>query len=369
MNSPYVLIVGAGLYGCHAAMTLKKMGINFKVADIANDFFQGSSSKNQNRLHQGFHYARSYTTRHECMNGYMQFIDTYPFAAKVVDNNLYFVDKKSIMDFKTYKHIYEHEQVPFNIVSNPKLPFIYEQNAFDGNGDAFLTSERFVDFNELKCFFTDNLGEYLIQDYKPALLCVTPHDIHCAASYDSEKFTHLLDCTYFQLNIPDIHNQDMFYELCIAFLYKYVTDENVKSESFAFTVMDGPFFSIYPYDMENQLYTLTDVERTPLIKTKELNEVYALKDTLTESDIKIIQNTFETNVKKYIPEFNNHFQYHGYYLALKTKPNLQSDDRSLMYVQVGHNVHRFSGGKLTGIFPMEAKLKQLFQIGDITTEH
>ena len=87
INQPYVLIIGAGIYGSHAAMTLKKLGIIFKIADKNNDFFKESSSKNQNRLHLGFHYPRSYDTRQECINGYTKFVNTYPFAAKNVPNN------------------------------------------------------------------------------------------------------------------------------------------------------------------------------------------------------------------------------------------------------------------------------------------
>jgi hypothetical protein len=124
--------------------------------------------------------------------------------------------------------------------------------------------------------------------------------------------------------------------------------------------MDGPFLSLYPYDISNKIYSLTDVVRTPLIKTKNLSDVYALKNNLTEFDIANIRSEFEDNVKEYIPEFNKQFRYHGYYLAIKTKPNLNSDDRSLMYVEAGNRIHRFSGGKLTGIFPMEEKLKSIF---------
>jgi hypothetical protein len=350
-----ILIIGTGIYGCHAAMVLKQLNINFKMADLSNDFFTGSSSKNQNRLHKGFHYARSYSTRHECINGYNKFIRAYPFAAKNVDKNYYLIDKESIIDFKTYKHIYEHENIPFEITSDPILPFQYNHNLFDENGSAFLTNEKFVDFNELKSYFTKELNHYLIKNYNANKLIISNNTIN----YNGEDFDYLIDCTYSQLNIGiNIGNDnDIFYELCIAFLYEF---QGKMIESFAFTVMDGSFFSIYPYNIEKKIYSLTDVVRTPIIKTKDINKIYKLQKNITEFDINNIKTQFELNVTKYIPDFNKLFKYHDYYLAIKTKPNKNSDDRSLMYDNIG-NIHRFSGGKLTGIFSMEDKLKQLFQ--------
>jgi chlorite dismutase len=352
-----ILIIGTGIYGCHAAMVLKELNLNFKMADISNDFFTGSSSKNQNRLHKGFHYARSYSTRHECIIGYNKFINAYPFAAKIVDKNYYLVDKESIIDFKTYKHIYEHENIPFTITSTPELPFEYNHELFDENGDAFLTNERFVDFNELKSYFTQELNHYLIKNYNQNKLIVTQNNIN----YNGEDFDYLIDCTYSQLkyNFNCTSTNDIFYELCIAFLYEF---QDKIQESFAFTVMDGAFFSIYPYNINKNIYSLTDVQRTPIIKTKNINEIYTLRKNIKESDINQIKTEFEINVKKYIPDFEKHFKYHDYYLAIKTKPNKNSDDRSLMYENIGEKIHRFSGGKLTGIFSMEDKLKQLFQI-------
>ena len=72
-----ILIIGAGWYGCHLATVLLKRGIYVYIVDKSNDFFQGSSSKNQNRLHLGYHYPRSDDTITECKEGYTQFCEQY----------------------------------------------------------------------------------------------------------------------------------------------------------------------------------------------------------------------------------------------------------------------------------------------------
>jgi hypothetical protein len=350
-NQPYVLIIGAGIYGSHAAMTLKKLGIVFKIADKTNDFFKESSSKNQNRLHLGFHYPRSHDTRQECIDGYTKFIDTYPFAAKNVQNNYYFIDKNSIIDYYTYKHIYTYEGIPFTEVDTPNIPFEFNKNSIDGS--ALLTEERFIDPLELQKYFRTELDQYLIKNYDPKKLSITETSI----TYNNERFTHLFDCTYFQLTNNILKQPDVFYELCISFLYK---QKNYSKSMYAITIMDGPFLSLYPYNIDSRVYSLTDVEYTPLIKTNNIEDVYKLKNSITDEDIAIINKSFEDKVIKYIPNFKQDFFGYGNYLSIKTKPNLLSDDRSLIYIKVNDSIHRFSGGKITGIFSMENIIKELF---------
>jgi hypothetical protein len=335
------LIIGTGIYGCHAAMILKRLNIDFRIADITNDFFTGSSSKNQNRLHQGFHYSRSFSTRHECMNGFLKFKETYPMAVYDFPNNYYFIDKNSLIDYKTYKHIYTYEKIPFEEHHVPSIPFEYDHSKFDG--PALLITESYVDFKALTEHFKQELSSSLIPDYDPELLQLDP-----IIKYKNQEYSHLIDCTYYQLDIPQSPPQDLIYELCISLLYKCKSPQ-----LFAMTVMDGPFWSLYPYDPTNSIYTLTDVTYTPMIKTKYIKQIRNFQESLTDKKIINSKNIFETRIIKYIPKFKDIFEYHGFYTSLKTKPNTGSDDRSLLFTSPRPDIWRFCGGKLTGIFAME----------------
>ena len=351
---PYFLIVGAGLYGCHAALMLKKMGIKFKIADKSNDVLTGSSSKNQNLLHLGFHYCRSYNTRHECIEGYDKFRKAYPNAAKPVKNNYYLLHRDSLLDYQTYKHIYTHENISFYEDPHANIPFKYNKSMFQGT--PLLTNEMFVDPNELKKQFKSELNDYLIPKYDPNRLIIRNEENEDSyISYNGETFTNLIDCTYFQLKIPgNLYKPDIFYELCIAFIYEYKSEETI-----GFTVMDGPFFSIYPYNIEKHLYSLTDVEKTPIIKTKKIKEIYDKLEYYNDNLDEVIKlrDIFESRVLEYIPSFKINFKLKDYYLSIKTKPNLKTDDRSLIHVKISNNIDSFCGGKLTGIFAMEEILK------------
>lgn len=354
-----VFILGCGLYGCHAAMMFKSLNIDFVMADISQEIFSGSSSKNQNRLHLGFHYPRSYKTRKECKEGYGKFIEAYNHSLEEIENNMYLIDNNSTIDFETYKHIYSFENISYkDNQSTSAIPFEYNASMFQG---MIRTDEKFINHRKLAEFFKHHLTSHMIPDFDFNKLIMTPTTIE----YSNTTYDLLLDCTYFQAPLPLPYSQthpSFEYELCISLLYKF---NSPKSEPlFGFTVMDGGFFSIYPYDPENNIYSLTDVVLTPVLKSMCFDVVRTYKEYLESSpwSIEIIKTKFEDNIKKYIPRFYDYFTYNSFYLSYKTKPrNTSTDDRSLIHVydQTYPKVHRFCGGKLTGIFTMESILRNL----------
>jgi len=305
-----VLLIGAGWYGCHAGKILLKHGIPFKIVDITNGFFNGSSSKNQNRLHLGFHYPRSYKTRIECLNGYTKFMKTYGEFSSEIQNNYYIIEKSSIVDYQTYCNIYSYEGYSFDRIDSSGL-----NNIFEG---AIKVNERFIDFRKAKLYFQSILSEFMILDYDKDKLIID----NICISYDGEEFDILIDCTYSTID-------DMYYEKCVSLLYEY---KGVNT--FAITVMDGNYCSLYPYDIENKLYTLTDVEYTP----------YGTEE---------VRDKMEEKAKCYIDKFDEQFEYKGFFISQKAKMNnINSDDRSFVWK---HEKNRYwmSGGKITGIFEME----------------
>ena len=58
-----VVVIGAGIYGCHLALNLHESGHNVILFEKNNEYLSEASGKNQYRLHMGFHYARNYKTR------------------------------------------------------------------------------------------------------------------------------------------------------------------------------------------------------------------------------------------------------------------------------------------------------------------
>ena len=71
LDEKKVLIIGAGWFGCHL-LKLKQKKIFFKNFE-KTIVFSSQSGFNSNRLHMGFHYPRASKTRHQCVNGFVNF--------------------------------------------------------------------------------------------------------------------------------------------------------------------------------------------------------------------------------------------------------------------------------------------------------
>jgi L-2-hydroxyglutarate oxidase LhgO len=85
-----IAIIGGGWIGCHLANKLGDVH-DITIYEKNSTLFTETSYKNQNRLHLGYHYARSFETRELCLSTFDRFIDDYGFATEKVDKNLYCV--------------------------------------------------------------------------------------------------------------------------------------------------------------------------------------------------------------------------------------------------------------------------------------
>lgn len=85
-----VAVIGGGIYGCHFANALNdacteasralETPINAKLTIFEKDemLFSQASGKNSFRIHKGFHYPRTGSTRKMCYNDHNKFIQRYP---------------------------------------------------------------------------------------------------------------------------------------------------------------------------------------------------------------------------------------------------------------------------------------------------
>jgi len=332
-----VAIIGGGWYGCHIAHQLlqnHKDTLSLTLFEKENKLFSKSSSHNQNRLHLGFHYMRSFKTRQECLRGYEQFLERYHSVCKPVAHNLYVVHKNSLIDQQTIFHILEHENIPFRITPKSKFYKLFNLDLIDG--DLFDVDEMFIDPEKSRKFFMRHLSSVLQLNVEcQPLQRGFFRGSSKIASFDD--FDHLIFCVFEQIIHPQwiqsfglIFQTPLYFkERCLTLLYKLTVPifEN------AITVIDGPFFSLYPY--RNDLYTLTHVLYTPL------ND---------ESDLHILRKKMEDEVIELFPKFYECFTYDSYYISWKMKLEANgTDDRS---VRIQHQ-DKFSficGGKITGIF-------------------
>lgn len=317
-----IAIIGGGWVGCHLASKLKQTH-DVTLFEKNETLFNETSFKNQNRLHLGFHYSRNYKTRQMCKDTFNRFMDDYGFLTKDVPNNLYCVpNTKSLIDYVTYLEIFRD----------------FEKETVDNNfkdvEGCVNTNERYIDFVGAFEYFNNQLKDVVVNK---VILDSELKEL-------SNQYDLVINSTNNHINHPLCDNS--FYELTISLLYR-----KTKETSFdALTMVDGEFFSLYPY--KDDLYTLTDVEHTPI---KKFNSVSKLNDFIKNINVSLVEKKklqMEKKVNHYYPDFSLNYEYDGYFLSTKSKIVSTSDERYPVISKDGNIINCFTG-KIQGIYIIE----------------
>ena len=332
-----IIIIGSGWYGCHIASVLKDK-YDITMIDKNNDIFCNSSNFNQNRLHLGYHYCRNFSTRNLCKENYSQFINKYHQLIDNIENNYYMISNKSILDFNTFCSIYSYENFDFELLDN---------NTFNNiDGKIIKVKEKVINSKKAYEFFKEELKDInfifntTIQKYEKQNEKIIVYSNN-NSSYDCDI---LLDCTYNQL---ELSTNKYNYELTCSLVYKKINNTIFD----AITIMDGKFSSLYPRDITDSTYTLTDVEFTPIVSSDKFSDI--LNYDVTPEKINEIRDNMSSKLKEYYPNFENDFEYIDYFLSKKTKLLSNSDSRDVTIEELEKNVITVNCGKIYGIFDWE----------------
>uniref|UniRef100_A0A6C0I8Y6 FAD dependent oxidoreductase domain-containing protein n=1 Tax=viral metagenome TaxID=1070528 RepID=A0A6C0I8Y6_9ZZZZ len=336
-----IIVIGTGWYGCYISTILKNKH-EVILIDKNTDIFENSSYYNQNRVHLGYHYPRSFKTRQLCKNTYDKFLKEFSHLINKIPKNYYTISKNSLIDYDTYKNLYTYENYSFNIHQNTDFDNI--------DGNLIEVDELVIDSLKAKNYFKEKLQDtkYIfnttVNKYSRNNNKITVHtdkgDYQC---------DFLLDCTYNQLGL--CKNNKYIYELDIMFEFKKINFVNFNG----ITIMDGNFMSLYPRDIDNDIFTLSDVEHTPVLVSDNYNDIHNY--LITNEKIDELFLKFTEKISFYYPEFKNNFTYHSYFLTKKTKIINNSASRHIIIEQVDENVVSVNCGKICGIFEFEEYLK------------
>lgn len=326
-----IAIIGGGWVGCHLAFKLKNTH-KITLYEKNKNLFEETSYNNQNRLHLGFHYSRNSKTRNLCLNTFDRFLKDYSFLTKELSKNLYCVpENESIIDYDTFKEIfnkYDIKEVSIDLKN------------IEG---CVKTNERFINFKHANSFFNNELRDLVVNetiDTVKLKKLQTEYDL-------------IINCT--NNHIKDKNKLNSFYESTITLIYEKINE----TEFDALTLVDGKLFSIYPY--QNNEYTVTDVEHTPIKKFKSVKKLNQFINQFNTDIIKKKQTLIECRIKKYYGNFTNDFKYKSYLLSTKSKIENLSDDRSPIINAEGNLVNCFTG-KIQGIYLIEDYLKEKYSL-------
>tara|TARA_B100002019_G_C21272951_1_gene603467 strand:+ start:74 stop:1084 length:1011 start_codon:yes stop_codon:yes gene_type:complete len=332
-----IAILGSGWYGCHIANILRHKDIEFIIIDKNSEIFDGSSRRGQNRLHLGFHYPRCAATIKQTIYGFDKFIHQYGFLTKEVNENLYLISKsESYLNYDLYK----------NIMITSGLEFLEVTNQYK---DIFTNCSGVIRVQE-KQILTEKAKNYFAEQFSSHFQGNTYVDKSILKQLRKD-FDLIIDCSWGSIS-KHLYN-DLFFEPCIYFYYREKNNNNR-----AITVMDGPFFSIYPYNKD--IVTVTSVKETPIARCKSNEESVEKIKYFSKKDIEEKQVLFEAEILKNYPGFKNDYEYVSHEFSIKSKIESDIASRYSFINQDGNLLSIFSG-KIDSIYSVEKQLLSLLK--------
>lgn len=330
-----VRILGGGWYGCHLALSLLKAGCDVQLQETAGHLFAGASGGNPARLHLGFHYPRSRMTRAACQDHHRDFMDRYGHLTRTIPVNIYAVAQDlSHVDWGTYKQVLRNE-VDFIELERPA-----DLGLRNVEG-ALLTGERHIVIGLARGYFEEQLRGHVIFDVDPEQMLE-----------DTSRWDWTIDCTFCA---RDGHRIDR-YEVCVTGLLKYRSVGPMPSV----TIMDGPFPSIYAWDPDDRLASITSALLTPIGRFANYRDAAAYRDSVDRSYAVARVEEMRQQMARYWPESLDLYEHDASepLVRIRAMPLSGADARLVDIVDVGERLLRVRAGKIDAITHAERLVKE-----------
>jgi glycerol-3-phosphate dehydrogenase len=114
-----VAVVGAGIFGCAAAVELARAGHRVDLYERHGGILYGATRAQQGRLHSGYHYPRSPQTIAACRDSAPRFAARWPAAIRAGNEHHYAVSWGSRVSLDDYLATLDAAGLPWKCVAHP----------------------------------------------------------------------------------------------------------------------------------------------------------------------------------------------------------------------------------------------------------
>ncbi|MEI7973006.1 MAG: FAD-dependent oxidoreductase [Bdellovibrio sp.] len=265
------VVVGGGFYGVTIAVYLAKIR-NFKrvvLIEKEPKLLARASFSNQARVHNGYHYPRSFTTAFRSRVNLPRFLSDWPQAVYSDFIKLYAIARKNSKVTGTQFERFCNEigakfrpaESSIRKLFEPRLiekVYLVEEYAFDSLRLAEW-AERELDRSGVECRFLTRASGIARSSIIPGLSLDLLTDAGDLLEISSR---YVFNCTYSGLNQIAREGSSTRTSLKQEVTEMALVEVPAALNHIGVTVMDGPFFSVMPFPARN-LHTLSHVRYTP----------------------------------------------------------------------------------------------------------
>ena len=359
------VIIGGGFYGAAIAIYLAKQR-GFKhiiLVERESALLTRASYNNQARIHNGYHYPRSFTTAYRSRVNLPKFVCDWPNAVKQDFTKLYAIARRN-SKVTAKQFVRFCRDIGANIQpAAPALRALFEPRLIE---DVFLTEEYVFDATKLASWAEKELNECDVQVRFKA--CVTAisngPDKSLKANIQTESGAEeLISCRYvFNCTYSGLNQFQGDFPGTRTGLKQEITEMALIQvppalQNLGITVMDGPFFSMMPFPAR-ELHTLSHVRYTPHLHWNDEQGIDPYKKLeCYERDTRV--DRMIRDVGRYLPSMLNS-KYVDSLFEVKTVlvKNEGDDGRPILFEKHPElpGCYSILGGKIDNIYDVLEKL-------------
>ena len=353
------IIIGGGFYGCELALHLKKYFNNILLIEKKNDLLTEASLNNQARIHNGYHYPRSFMTAYRSHMNFSRFANDFKDCVeKSFEKHYAIASLHSKVNAKQFNDFCIRIGAPIK-KSPPKINKLFNKNLIE---DVFQVQEYAFNAIELRRIIKKKLLEnninVMYNTEMKNILSLPNNNIEIELKDGQIKLgKYVFSCTYAgtntllrMMNLPLVDLNHEIHEFTLVKL-------PIEYRKYGFTVMDGPFFSTMPFPTRKNLHTLSHVNYSAHEGWYD-NVGYMDPHEYINRKRKFFKTNYLSmlkDVNRYIPKFSN-LEYIESIFTIKTFLDINDmDDGRPILFKKDYGIKNFFvvlGGKIDNIYDL-----------------
>lgn len=359
------IVIGGGFYGAAIAVYLaKQRGFNrIVVVERERALLMRASYNNQARVHNGYHYPRSFTTAYRSRINLPNFVRDWPDAVRQDFSKLYAIARRhSKVTAKQFVRFCRDIGARIQ-PAGQDLRALFEPRLIE---DVFLVEEYVFDTTKLASWAERELEECGIQirfqtqaaaiaNSHGGALSITLK--HAQGIEEQLSSRYVFNCTYSGLNQLNGDFPGTATGLKQEITEMALVQAPPALDNLGITVMDGPFFSMMPFPARG-LHTLSHVRYTPHLHWNDMPGIDPYQK-LIQYDKSTRANRMVKDASRYLPAVLD-AKYVDSLFEVKTvlMKNESDDGRPILFEKHRELPGYYSvlGGKIDNIYDVLEKL-------------
>lgn len=360
------VIIGGGFYGCALAVFLRQNGHHPIILEAGADLMQRASYINQARIHNGYHYPRSFITAWRSLVNFPRFILDFRECVESSFEKIYAVARRG-----SKVNAYQFREFCRNIGAPIRPASASIRRLFNADLIEDVYTVREFAFNAV--VLRELMRARLARLDVPVQFQAEAHHIAQAdddtlrvtlASGETLRAKSVFNCTYAQINTLLHHSGLPLLPMKYEITELALIEPPPELRDLGITVMDGAFFSTMPFPAAG-LHSLSHVRYTPHESWADLvngyRDPYAY---IAGLDIQTHATYMIHDAQRYLPVLSKARYVRSLYEVKTVLIKNETDDGRPILCREDYglkNLYLVMGGKIDNIYDVLKYLQQFAQ--------